>query len=98
MPTLTAARNAVALTFFLNGLVFSSWVSRIPEMRSSFGLSNGQLGLVLLSIAVGSVLALPTTGAAINAFGTVRVVRAGCRRGHGRHAGRRPRPGPRARR
>ena len=61
MPTLTAARNAVGLTFFLNGLVFSSWVSRIPEVRSSFDLTNGQLGLVLLAIAVGSVLALPTT-------------------------------------
>ncbi|WP_210440449.1 MFS transporter [Nocardioides xinjiangensis] len=77
MPTLTAARNAVGLTFFLNGLVFSSWVSRIPEVRSSFDLTNGQLGLLLLAIAVGSVLALPTTGAAINAWGTVRVVRVG---------------------
>jgi fucose permease len=77
VPTLTAARNAVGLTFFLNGLVFASWVSRIPEVRSSFALSNGQLGLVLLAIAVGSVVALPTTGAAINAFGTVKVVRIG---------------------
>ena len=33
MPTLTAARNAVGLSFFLNGLVFSSWVSRIPDAR-----------------------------------------------------------------
>ena len=65
MPTLTAARNAVGLTFFLNGLVFASWVSRIPEVRSTFELSNGGLGLVLLAIALGSVLALPTTGAAI---------------------------------
>lgn len=77
MPQLTAARNAVGLTFFLNGLVFASWVSRIPEVRSSFDLTNGQLGLVLLAIAVGSVLALPTTGAAINSWGTVRVVRLG---------------------
>ncbi|NYE37731.1 MFS family permease [Nocardioides cavernae] len=77
MPTLTAARNAVGLTFFLNGLVFSSWVSRIPEVRESFDLTNGQLGLVLLAIAVGSVVALPTTGAAINRWGTVRVVRVG---------------------
>lgn len=77
MPTLTAARNAVGLTFFLNGLVFASWVSRIPEVRSSFDLTNGQLGLVLLAIAVGSVVALPTTGAVINAWGTVRVVRLG---------------------
>lgn len=77
MPTLTAARNAVGLTFFLNGLVFSSWVSRIPEVRSSFELTNGRLGLVLLAIALGSVMALPTTGAVINRWGTVRVVRAG---------------------
>jgi fucose permease len=77
VPTLTAARNAVGLTFFLNGLVFSSWVSRIPEVRSSFELTNGQLGLVLLAIALGSVLALPTAGAAINAWGTVRIVRLG---------------------
>ncbi|HXH78229.1 MFS transporter [Nocardioides sp.] len=77
MPQLIAARNAVGLTFFLNGLVFASWVSRIPEVRSRFELSNGQLGLLLLSIAVGSLVALPTTGAAINAVGTVRVVRFG---------------------
>ena len=77
MPELTRARNAVGLTFFLNGLVFASWVSRIPEVRSSFELTNGQLGLVLLAIAVGSVVALPTTGAVINALGTVRVVRLG---------------------
>ncbi len=77
MPDLTAARNAVGLSFFLNGLVFSSWVSRIPEVRSSFELTNGQLGLLLLSIAVGSLLALPTTGAAITSWGTVRIVRLG---------------------
>jgi fucose permease len=77
VPTLTAARNAVGLSFFLNGLVFASWVSRIPEVRASFDLTNGQLGLVLLAIALGSVLALPTTGAAINALGTVRILRLG---------------------
>ena len=95
MPTLTAARNAVGLTFFLNGLVFASWVSRIPEVRASFDLTNGQLGLVLLAIALGSVLALPTTGAAINAMGTVRIVRHRCRRGDPRDGGRRDRPGRR---
>ena len=74
---MTAARNAVALSFFLNGLVFASWVSRIPEVRSGFALSNAGLGLVLLAIAVGSIVALPTTGAAISRYGTVRVVRSG---------------------
>ncbi len=77
MPHLNTARNAVGLSFFLNGLVFASWVSRIPEARSSFDLTNAQLGLLLLSIAVGSLVALPTTGAALNRWGTVRVVRVG---------------------
>ena len=74
---MTAARNAVGLSFFLNGLCFASWVSRIPELRSGFDLTNARLGLVLLAIALGSLVALPTTGASIARFGTVRVVRAG---------------------
>lgn len=74
---MTRARNAVGLAFFLNGLCFATWVSRIPDVRSQFALSNGALGLLLLAIAAGSLVALPTTGAAIAAHGTVRVVRAG---------------------
>lgn len=72
-----AARNAVGWSFFLNGLCFASWISRVPDLRSDFDLGNGQLGLVLLAIAVGSLVALPTTGAAISAYGPRTVVRAG---------------------
>jgi predicted MFS family arabinose efflux permease len=67
----------VGLSFILNGLCFATWVSRIPDVRSGFALSNGALGLLLLAIAVGSLVAMPTTGAAIAAYGTVRVVRTG---------------------
>ncbi len=83
MPTTTvpvtstlAARNAVGLVFFLNGLLFASWIARIPEARTALGLDNGQLGLLLLAIAAGSVLAMPTTGMAIERAGTIRVIRA----------------------
>ncbi|MEO5652462.1 MAG: MFS transporter [Marmoricola sp.] len=76
MTSTLAARNAVALVFFLNGLLFASWISRIPEARSALGLDNGQLGLLLLAIAAGSLLSMPTTGAAIERFGTVRMIRA----------------------
>ena len=72
-----AARNAVGAVFSLNGFLFASWVSRIPELREAFELSNGALGVLLLLIAVGSVGALPTTGAAIGRWGNVRVLRAG---------------------
>lgn len=72
-----SARNGVGLVFFLNGLLFASWISRIPEARRTLGLDNGQLGLLLLAIAAGSVLAMPTTGAAIERLGTVAVIRLG---------------------
>jgi predicted MFS family arabinose efflux permease len=75
VPTTLAARNAVGAVFVLNGLLFASWVSRIPEARSALGLDNAQLGLLLLAIAAGSVVAMPTTGAAIERLGTVRVIR-----------------------
>lgn len=70
-----AARNAVAVTFFLNGLLFATWISRIPEARRSLGLDNGQLGLLLLAIAAGSLLSMPASGALISRLGSTLVVR-----------------------
>ena len=76
MPSTLAARNAVAWVFALNGLLFASWISRIPEARSALELNNGQLGLLLLAIAAGSLVSMPTTGTAIDRFGTIQVIRA----------------------
>jgi MFS family permease len=73
----TAARNAVALTFALNGFCFATLVSRIPDLRSRLGLDNGSLGLLLLAIAAGSVLALPSAGRLIERIGAAGVVRLG---------------------
>ncbi len=72
-----AARNAVAVSFVLNGFCFSSWAARIPEVRTELSLSNGRLGLLLLCIAAGSLLALPTTGGAIQRWGTLALMRGG---------------------
>lgn len=72
-----AARNAVAVSFFLNGFCFATWASRIPQVRTDLELSNGALGVLLLCIAAGSLLALPTTGGTIQRWGTVVVIRTG---------------------
>lgn len=69
------ARDAVFISFFLNGFGFATWLSRVPQARESLELSNGQLGLLLLALAGGSVITLPTTGALINRWGADRVVR-----------------------
>lgn len=71
-----AARDAVAVAFVLNGLLFATWVSRIPQARADLSLDNGALGILLLTIAAGSLVALPSAGALLVRWGSVLVVRA----------------------
>lgn len=72
-----AARNAVLLTFAVNGFAFASWASRIPDVRHALGLSAPQLGLMLLGASIGSLLALPLSGPVVHRLGVTRVVRLG---------------------
>ncbi|WP_307827761.1 MFS transporter [Nocardioides sp. SYSU D00038] len=65
------------MTFALNGLLFSSLAVRIPDLRHGLDLDNRRLGLLLLAIAAGSLLALPTTGRLIERWSTPVVARAG---------------------
>lgn len=69
------ARTSVFVVFATNGLVLSSWISRIPAIKEDLALSPGRLGLVLLAMSTGAVLALPTSGAVIGRFGAARTVR-----------------------
>ncbi|MCW2842105.1 MAG: major facilitator superfamily 1 [Nocardioides sp.] len=77
VPSVIPARNAVALTFGLNGFCFATLFSRIPDIRERLDLDNGSLGLLLLAIAAGSVLALPSSGRLIERGSAGGVVRLG---------------------
>jgi len=59
---MSPSRLAVKTIFFLNGFIYASWVSRLPRIQDIFLLDNGSIGLILLSAAVGAVLAMPFTG------------------------------------
>ena len=61
-------------TFFMNGFGVATWASRIPSVRRDLHLGAGQLGLLLLTVSVGSLLALPSTGHWVQRFGSARVV------------------------
>ena len=74
-PSVTTARNAVAAAFALNGFCFATLVSRVPDLRESLDLSNGGLGLLLLSVAVGSMGGMPASGFLIERWGAGGVVR-----------------------
>lgn len=60
--SLPSARLAVTVMFFANGVMFASWAARIPEVQQRQALSTGELGSVLLGMAVGALVAMPLTG------------------------------------
>jgi MFS family permease len=66
-------RLAISLVFLVNGAVLATWVSRIPVIKGTLGLSDGQLGLALLGMAVGALIAFPITGFLTSRFGSRNV-------------------------
>jgi len=67
-------RIAVSAVFFLYGLCFASWASRIPSIQQSIGLSDAQLGLVLIALPVGSMISLPLAGFLTAKAGSRKIV------------------------
>jgi predicted MFS family arabinose efflux permease len=66
----TAAVRATYGAFAGAGFAFASWASRIPQVRDRLHLSPADLGLVLLAIAAGSVIALPISGMIVHRWNT----------------------------
>jgi MFS family permease len=58
--------------FLVHGLIVATWVSRIPAIQNALRLSNGILGLTLLSSAVGAVSTIPITGWLVSRYGSKR--------------------------
>lgn len=72
-PPPVRSRWALATTFFVNGVVLASWVPHIPAIKARHALSDGGLGLVLLAMAAGAVLALPVAGSLVGRLGSRRM-------------------------
>ncbi|WP_215222982.1 MFS transporter [Echinicola shivajiensis] len=74
MNLLRKRRIALSSLFFLAGLSFASWASRIPDFQQVFDLSEGQLGTLLLGMPLGSLVALPLAGWAVDKYGSRSVI------------------------
>ncbi len=48
--------------FFLQAFAFASWLPRLPELKSTFQLSDGDIGFVLLALPVGLLTITPVVG------------------------------------
>jgi MFS family permease len=67
-------RTAVAAMFFMAGLCFASWASRIATIQQKLSLSDAQLGAVLFALPVGLMLSLPLSGWAVTKMGSRKVL------------------------
>jgi MFS family permease len=70
-----SARLATAGVFFVNGAVVGTWVAHIPWIQQRFDFSKSTLGLVILAMSIGVIVALPVMGQAIVRLGSVRATR-----------------------
>lgn len=66
------AARATGIIFAVCGLIFGSWASFIPYVKDKFHLDEAQLGLLLLAMPVGTLIANPLTVLIISRWGAVR--------------------------
>ena len=75
MPDIRTPWRAVAAVFAFNGILLGIWASRIPAVVERHGLSEAQLGLLLLFMGFGALVSFPLAGRLADRLGAVRVTR-----------------------
>ncbi len=74
LSDLARKRVAVAAYYFVPGVIFASWASRIPDIKHLLHLSNGQLGSVLFAIPIGQLLMMAFSGILVSKFGSRKML------------------------
>ena len=67
-------RIAVSIFYFLQGLTFASWASRIPDIKNFLHLNDAQFGGVLLGLPAGQITGIGLSGYLITRFGSKPVL------------------------
>ncbi len=62
MESKNQQRVILSLFFFLSGVCFSTWTSRIPTIKAAFGYNEAELGTILLAMPISSLVGLPISG------------------------------------
>jgi MFS family permease len=62
MDVIKRQRFFLSLFFFLSGVCFASWASRIPTIKTTFNYNEAELGTILLFMPVSSLIGLPFSG------------------------------------
>lgn len=56
------ARVAAWYAFFVNGVVISTWMTRIPAVKDHAHVTSGELGTAMMTSVIGSLVAMQVTG------------------------------------
>jgi len=67
------ARFGTCLVFFICGIGHGTWAPRLAEIKEKIGASDGELGLALLMLGIGALIAMPIAGALVGRFGSKAV-------------------------
>ncbi len=73
MSAIQRARLGTSLVFFICGIGHGTWAPRLAELKEQVGASDGELGLALLMIGFGALIAMPLTGFLVGRLGSRRV-------------------------
>lgn len=73
-PELRRSRIAVFLFYFGQGLCFSSWASRIPDIKHHLQLSDAAFGSILLSLPVAQLCTMPFSARLVTKYGSKKVI------------------------
>jgi len=69
--------TATAITFFTRALMFSTWLSRGPEVKAALHLDTAQMGLLVMVYPLGGILGVLFASQLTNRFGTKKLTIAG---------------------
>lgn len=73
-PTQRYYRIAVSTFYFIQGITFATWASRIPDIQNSLKLSDGMLGFVLFALPIGQLAAMGLSGYLVSRFGSKKIL------------------------
>ncbi len=72
--TKVRVRFAVSSFYFLQGLCFASWASRIPDIKTALQLSDGAMGSVLFALPAGQMFTMPISGYLVGKYGSKAIM------------------------
>lgn len=66
--------DATRMAFYITGVGMAGWAPLVPYAKARLGVDDGALGLLLLCMGAGSLLAMPMTGALVGRIGCRRAI------------------------